>query len=234
MLLAWTLIALSALAQAGCQNATLIAPNTLTSPYDIARGEVLWAVAPLTNESGVTLLDSAAISDAVILASQQIEGVRCLPLNRVIAEMRALNMPVVRSPLEAAALSERLGVNGLIVGTITDYDPYDPPRLGLSLVLETAGNLASPTTQDFGLDQLRGRTSGSPGVGGAMARYEEQPSASASVDTPPFSHPNRAPCWSLAPILVWVGEGSKPLRELMRLSAADVARVCVRQQRGAT
>ncbi|MEM8756152.1 MAG: hypothetical protein AAGF47_00030 [Planctomycetota bacterium] len=181
MLVIRSLLVIGTVLAAGCHGPALVPPNTLTSPYDVARGEVLWAVVPLSNESGTSILDPASVSDAVVRACQQIEGIRCLPLNRVIAEMRGLNMAAVRSPSEAAVLAERLGVNVLIVGTITDYDPYDPPRLGFSLVLETAGNLTSPDSADFGLDALRGSVGEDSSSPRARVRYEQLPSASASV-----------------------------------------------------
>ena len=168
------------LASIGCQSPELVPPTRMTSPYDSSRGEVLWAVAPLLNESGTTIADADEITDAVIRACQQIEGVRCLPLNRVLAEMRGLGIRSIGSPGEARALAERLGVNGLIIGTVTDYNPYDPPKLGLALALETSGPLPF-TPSEFGIDDLRGSVSESPPETGATVRYAEVPSASLAV-----------------------------------------------------
>ncbi|MCC6660313.1 MAG: hypothetical protein IT437_05450 [Phycisphaerales bacterium] len=113
----------------------LVAPETLASPYLAARGEVLWAVAPLRNESGSSLPDIAAITDKVVAAAAQVRGVRALPLNRTIAAMRALNMQGIATPDEARQLAAEMGADGIIIGTVTAYDPYDPPALGLSLAL---------------------------------------------------------------------------------------------------
>lgn len=173
-------LAVACAAIAGCRGSSLTPPNVLVSPYDSARGEALWAVAPLMNESGTTIVELDAVSDALVRSCQQIEGIRCLPLNRVLAEMRGLGMQVIGSPEEAAALASRLGVNGLIVGTITDYNPYEPPTIGLSLVLETGESFVDPG--GLNLDGLRGGvTGGSAGETGATARYAERPSASVSV-----------------------------------------------------
>ncbi|MEN1704495.1 MAG: hypothetical protein AAGJ54_03140 [Planctomycetota bacterium] len=181
MLWKWA-IALAGLAVAmpGCQSSSLAPPNVLVSPYDTAQGEALWAVVPLINESGTTILESDAISDAVVRAAQQIEGIRCLPLNRTLAEMRGLGMLSVSSPEEASALAARLGVNGLIVGTISDYNSYEPPTLGLSLVLETGESFVEPG--GLSLDGLRGGVSAtSAGETGATARFAERPVASMSA-----------------------------------------------------
>lgn len=133
------LVALAALT--GCDSApkerTLAAPNVLVAPYDTSRGETLWAVAPLRNESGTTLLDPLLMTDKVILATEEVRGIRCLPLNRVIEAMRSLEIPIVRTPEDARRLATALGADGVLVGSITAYDPYNPPKLGLTLALYT-------------------------------------------------------------------------------------------------
>jgi len=116
----------------GCasEKPELTAPGIHTAPYDQRDGEALWALVPLANESGTTLVDPLAVSDALVAAAQEIRGVRCLPVNRVIETMRAMGMSEgVRSEAEARALAQRLGVEGILVGTITAWDPYDPRQL---------------------------------------------------------------------------------------------------------
>jgi len=54
-------------------------------------------------------------------------------LNRTIAAMRALRMSDLKSPAEVRQLASELGVDGVIVGSITAWDPYDPPKLGIAL-----------------------------------------------------------------------------------------------------
>ncbi len=171
------LLAVALLAVAGCRGPSLTPPDTLVSPYATSRGEALWAVAPLRNESGTTILELDAISDAIVRSCQQIEGIRCLPLNRVLAEMRGLGMDTILTPEDAGRLAARLGVNGLVVGTVTDYNPYDPPTIGMSLVLETGA--AFVETDGLDLDGLRGSVTGS--ASGSTVRYSEAPSASVSV-----------------------------------------------------
>jgi hypothetical protein len=107
----------------------------LVAPYDTTEGEVLWAVIPLRNESGTSVADALAISDAVVAAAQQVRGVRCLPLNRSIEAMRALGLKTINTEAEARQLAQTLGVDGVLAGSVTAYDPYDPPVLGLSLAL---------------------------------------------------------------------------------------------------
>lgn len=123
-----------ALCFCGCASeAPLKAPEILAAPYE--RSDVIWAVAPLRNESGTTLFDPLDVTDKLVAAAGQIRGVRVVPLNRTIAVMRGLKMNAVTSPADARRIAQELGVDGLIVGSITAYDPYDPPKLGLSLAL---------------------------------------------------------------------------------------------------
>jgi hypothetical protein len=122
----------------GCQSKPeLVAPELLISPYDLTETEALWAVAPLANESGTTAVDVLAVSDAIVGKLTETEGIAALPMNRTLAAMRALQLPGVRSPAEARALAEALGVDAIIVGSITAYDPYNPPTIGLTLALYT-------------------------------------------------------------------------------------------------
>ena len=113
----------------------LVAPRTLVAPYDTDAGDVLWAVVPLRNESGTSTLDALEVSDKVVAAASQVKGIRTLPLNRTISAMRALKMTELRSPADAKRLAAELGADGLLVGSITAWDPYDPPKLGLALAL---------------------------------------------------------------------------------------------------
>lgn len=133
------LLAALALVQliAGCAPTrdTLTVPQTLIAPYDVTRGDVLWAVVPLRNESGFSPLDVFQVSDKVVAAASQVQGIRCLPLNRTISGMRSLNLQELSTPDDAQKVAAALGVDGLIVGSVTAYDPYNPPKLGLALAL---------------------------------------------------------------------------------------------------
>lgn len=126
----------SLLALSGCTpQDKLIQPSALIAPYDASHGEPLWAVVPLRNESGTSAADAWEISDKVVAAASQVKGLRTVPLNRTLAAMRSLNMTELASPADARLLAQEMGVDGLIVGSITAYDPYNPPKLGLALAL---------------------------------------------------------------------------------------------------
>jgi hypothetical protein len=58
-----------------------------------------------------------------------------VPVNRVIMAMRRLGMQDVASAADARTLMNMLGVDGLIIGTVTSYDPYPPPKFGAAIQL---------------------------------------------------------------------------------------------------
>lgn len=114
--------------------ARLAPPQTLVAPYDTSRGEVLWAVVPLRNETGTSAADPLLVSDQVVAAIEEARGIRALPLNRTLEAMRVLKLSGVSSPAEARRLAHVLGVDGLVLGSLTAYDPYEP-TIGMSLAL---------------------------------------------------------------------------------------------------
>lgn len=114
----------------------LTPPGVIVSPYDAAQGDVLWAVIPPLNESGTSIANSNEVGDAIVAAVQQVRGVRCLPLNRTIDAMRSLGFyGGIETSSDALQIAEYLGADAVLVGSITAYDPYDPPTLGIALAL---------------------------------------------------------------------------------------------------
>ncbi|MBL8745330.1 MAG: hypothetical protein JNK58_03130 [Phycisphaerae bacterium] len=119
----------------GCANKRPPArPSVLVSPYPAGR-EIVLAVAPLRNESGVSFIDELALSDTLVNEAQAVEGITILPVNRTLGAMRALKIATVSSQSDALAVCKTLGIDGLIVGTVHAWHPYDPPIIGMSLSL---------------------------------------------------------------------------------------------------
>lgn len=118
---------------AGCHTRPeLVPPGVLVSPY---AADAAVAVIPPRNESGVSFVDPDAVGDKIVASLAQTRGLRCLPLNRTIEAMRAMGMPSVNSAMEAQQLARAMGVDAIVAGTITAYNPYDPPTFGLTLAL---------------------------------------------------------------------------------------------------
>ncbi|MFZ4575903.1 MAG: hypothetical protein ACOYN0_16040 [Phycisphaerales bacterium] len=132
----------------GCQpapHAELDVPRAIVSPYDGSKGEVLWVVATLRNESGVSLFEPTDVTDKLIKAAEEIRGVRTVPQNRTLQAMTALGLKGLQTPADARKLAEALGADAILVGTITAYDPYTP-TLGLSLGLYARPGAMMPKT----------------------------------------------------------------------------------------
>ena len=132
-LLASTLMSMLA---AGCSD-TYRRPSAseLQSPYDRVR---IWAVAPLNNESGSLQADGLAMADHLARQLENAVNLDVLPVNRVLAAMDALKLPRIETQQQANAVMQLLGVDGLVVGNITAYEPYDPPKLGIAVELLTS------------------------------------------------------------------------------------------------
>jgi len=145
-------LVISMITMGGCEmgqkRENMLPPGVIVSPYDTSAGDVLWAVIPPINESGTSLADDLVIGDSIVAAVQGIRGVRCLPLNRSIQALRALGFSRgIQSSSDATKVAEYLGVDGVIAGSITAYDPYDPPVLGLALALYARPGAMANSTQ---------------------------------------------------------------------------------------
>ena len=135
-ILALPLAAVLAIVLGGCETVPKRdQPMELTSPY--LRGQ-LWAVVPPINESGYSEIDTLRVADLLTEEAQQVQGIDTIPVNRVVLGMSALDLPAIATAAEARALIEILGVDGLIVGSITAYDPYAPLKLGVAIQLFTS------------------------------------------------------------------------------------------------
>jgi hypothetical protein len=106
--------------------------SVLSLPAD---RHAVWAVAPTINLSGQRPVDPLLESDLVFGQLQTVQGVIAIPVNRVVEVYLALRIDKVQSQDQANLVCDLLGCDGLIVPTVTIYDPYDPPKLGAALQL---------------------------------------------------------------------------------------------------
>ncbi len=109
-------------------------PIGLLAPYGNGH-DVIWAVAPLRNESGTSLANELALADTLRNQLTEVKGISALPVNRTINAMRALKMSSVMTPGDARKLASALDVDAIVVGSVTSWQPYHPPQIGLNLVL---------------------------------------------------------------------------------------------------
>jgi len=124
------LCALHAAALVGCAGAKRVEPTILLAPYATER---VWAVVPFANESGVSQIDVASVADKFVAEIEGVDGLRCLPLNRTLAVMQQLGMTEVSDLRQVYTLMRALQADGLVRGSVTDWDPYKPLRFGAKI-----------------------------------------------------------------------------------------------------
>ena len=107
-------------------------PVSSVAPY-----AALLAVAPFTNESGVPIAqeDVFRVSDGVVSSVNEVKGWSAVPLNRTIQAMEQQGITSIPDLKTAARLVNAMGVDAIVLGTITAWDPYDPPRFGANVIL---------------------------------------------------------------------------------------------------
>jgi hypothetical protein len=127
----WTVVLLVVLS-AGCTYRGAKKTQTLTTPYGDRQ---VWAVVPLRNESGSLHADGLKAADQLAQRLETVMGLDTIPVNRVLAAMDSLQISVVSDASDVAELRSILGVDAVVVGTITAYDPYAPPKLGIAIEL---------------------------------------------------------------------------------------------------
>ena len=136
MRLATAVVAAAALAtsQPGCSHPP--------PPYGVERPIQLpgykrqvWAVAPAVNLSGQKAVDPILQADLLYQQLQQVKGLTIVPVNRTAEVMAGLRLEKIQSEQQAAIICDLLGCDGLIVPSVTAYDPYNPPKVGASLIL---------------------------------------------------------------------------------------------------
>jgi len=93
------------------------------------------AVAPALNHSGSKDFDPIRMADIMVSELTFIPGVRVIPLNRTLAQLEAGGRTRIESPAHALQIMDRLGADGIVVFAITEYEPYNPPSLGISAQL---------------------------------------------------------------------------------------------------
>ena len=123
-----------------CGLLTAAACDPPPKPYGVERRmdvpglrSYVWAVAPAVNLSGQKDVDPLLQADLVYQQLQQVRGMTVIPVDRVAQVYAALKIEKIQSPQQAALVCDLLGVDGLLVPTVTAYDPYDPPKIGASL-----------------------------------------------------------------------------------------------------
>jgi hypothetical protein len=125
----------------------------------------VWAIAPVVNLSGQPGVDPLLQADILYQQLQTVAGLTVIPVDRVAQVYSAAGLEQVQTSEQAQAVIEALGCDGLIVMTVTQFDPYNPPKFGgaMQLFERPRDRLSSPDPQQM----LRAAT---PGPETAMPR----------------------------------------------------------------
>jgi hypothetical protein len=88
-------------------------------------------VAPVLNLSNSNDWDPLKVTDWVASELQQFPGVTVIPVNRAAAALAQAGKTALRSPQDAVALADEFGADATLATAITEFNPYDPPIVGL-------------------------------------------------------------------------------------------------------
>ena len=90
------------------------------------------AVAPFINLSTDPSVDGRQFGLAYFAELQLIPGFEVVPIGVVETAMRD-NHLTLNSAADCRRLAQLLGVDAIVVGAVTDFDPYYPPRCGMQV-----------------------------------------------------------------------------------------------------
>ena len=112
------------------------------------------AVLPFYNQSAEPTVDGEKVALAYYNELQLIPGFEVMPVG-VAKQMLAASISATgiepRTGADFQRLAEQMGVDAVVVGSITDYTPYYPPRMGLSVDWYAANPGFHPIPVGYGL-----------------------------------------------------------------------------------
>ena len=108
------------------------------------------AVAPFFNLSQEPTLDGRQVALAYFNELQLVPGYEVVPVGVVETAMRTHNIQL-GGPADARRLAQVLEVDAVVVGAVTDFTPYYPPRCGLQVEWYAANPCFHPIPPGYGL-----------------------------------------------------------------------------------
>jgi len=140
---------------------------------ELAVPPLVIVVPPVLNLSNSADWDPLKVTDILAAELQAFPNLVVVPVNRAAAALARQGKPTVQTPADALGLAREFNADATVVGAITDFEPYDPPRVGLLLqwyepALTPAGsspaNSASPPAQPPSSADASSRAQSAPGT----------------------------------------------------------------------
>ena len=108
------------------------------------------AVLPFFNQSAEPTVDGDAIAMAYYNELQNIPGFEVMPVGVARRLLQASELEP-RTPEDFQKLARLMGVDAILVGSVTEYTPYYPPRIGISVDWYAANPSFHPIPAGYGL-----------------------------------------------------------------------------------
>lgn len=108
------------------------------------------AVVPFFNQSDHPSINGVDVANAYRHQLQQIRGYEVIPVG-VVDQFLKQNPIAINSTPDFQLLARQLGVDAVVVGSITDFDPYYPPKMGLAVRWYAANTCLHPIPPGYGL-----------------------------------------------------------------------------------
>ncbi|RMF73432.1 MAG: hypothetical protein D6744_15615 [Planctomycetota bacterium] len=113
-------------------------------PAEVTEAPQVVVVAPALNLSNSADWDPLQFTDLIASELQAQPGWFVIPVNRAVAQLQRMGKPTIETAEDAEELARRLEADAVVVAAITEYDPYDPPRVSLILQLYTIEDARRP------------------------------------------------------------------------------------------
>ena len=108
------------------------------------------AIAPFFNASTEPTVDGQQFAVAYYNELQDVPGFEVVPVGVVETQMK-LRKIQLNGPEDVQRLARELEVDAVVIGVVTDYSPYYPPRLGLQVKWFAANPGFHPIPPGYGL-----------------------------------------------------------------------------------
>ena len=111
------------------------------------------AILPFFNQSSEPTVDTDLVSEKYYAALQSVPGFEVLPIGVAKAQWMqyAMNHGEPRTGAQFQQLAKQMGVEAIVVGSITDYDTYYPPRMAMTIHWYAANEGFHPIPAGYGL-----------------------------------------------------------------------------------